>query len=96
MALFLLHRASDPDSHIRTEGWQRKAGDLAELQELPGRIDEGDCRATRPRPRKHRSRNLHVKQAKKSLCMQCHAPARGGHGLRIPTFIHKINGLPEY
>ena len=34
MALLLLHRASDPNSHICIEGWQRKAGDLYELQEL--------------------------------------------------------------
>jgi hygromycin-B 7''-O-kinase len=34
MALMLLHRASDPVSHICIEGWQRKAGNLLELQEL--------------------------------------------------------------
>ena len=34
MALLLLHRASDPVRHICIEGWQRKAGDLFELQEL--------------------------------------------------------------
>jgi hygromycin-B 7''-O-kinase len=34
MALMLLHRASDPVSHICIEGWQRKAADLFELQEL--------------------------------------------------------------
>jgi hygromycin-B 7''-O-kinase len=34
MALLLLHRASDANSHICIEGWQRKAGDLYELQEL--------------------------------------------------------------
>lgn len=34
MALLLLHRFSDPNSHICIEGWQRKAGDLHELQEL--------------------------------------------------------------
>jgi len=34
MALLLLHRASDPVSHICIEGWQRNAADLFELQEL--------------------------------------------------------------
>jgi hygromycin-B 7''-O-kinase len=34
MALLLLHRASDPVSHICIEGWQQKAADLFELQEL--------------------------------------------------------------
>ncbi len=34
MALLLLHRASDPLRHICIEGWQHKAGDLFELQEL--------------------------------------------------------------
>ena len=34
MALMLLHRASDPVRHICIEGWQQKAGDLLELQEL--------------------------------------------------------------
>jgi hygromycin-B 7''-O-kinase len=34
MALMLLHRASDPVRHICIEGWQQKAGDLFELQEL--------------------------------------------------------------
>lgn len=34
MALFLLHRFSDPVRHICIEGWQRKAGNLLELQEL--------------------------------------------------------------
>jgi hygromycin-B 7''-O-kinase len=34
MALMLLHRASDPVSHICVEGWQQKAADLFELQEL--------------------------------------------------------------
>jgi hygromycin-B 7''-O-kinase len=34
MALMLLHSASDPVSHICIEGWQRKAADLFELQEL--------------------------------------------------------------
>ncbi len=34
MALMLLHRASDPLRHIQIEGWQDKAGDLVELQEL--------------------------------------------------------------
>jgi hygromycin-B 7''-O-kinase len=34
MALMLLHRASDPIRHICIEGWQRKANDLIELQEL--------------------------------------------------------------
>ena len=34
MALMLLHRASDPIRHICIEGWQEKAGDLFELQEL--------------------------------------------------------------
>jgi hygromycin-B 7''-O-kinase len=34
MALMLLHRASDPVSHICIEGWQQKADDLKRLQEL--------------------------------------------------------------
>ena len=34
MALTLLHRASDPVRHICIEGWQEKAGDLFELQDL--------------------------------------------------------------
>jgi hygromycin-B 7''-O-kinase len=34
MALMLLHRASDPVRHICIEGWQQKAADLIELQEL--------------------------------------------------------------
>jgi hygromycin-B 7''-O-kinase len=34
MALMLLHRASDPVRHICIEGWQHKAGNLLELQEL--------------------------------------------------------------
>jgi len=34
MTLLLLHRASDPVRHICIEGWQQKAGDLFELQEL--------------------------------------------------------------
>ena len=34
MALMLLHRVSDPIRHIRIEGWQEKARDLVELQEL--------------------------------------------------------------
>jgi hygromycin-B 7''-O-kinase len=34
MALLLLHRASDPVRHICIEGWQDKAADLFELQEL--------------------------------------------------------------
>ena len=34
MALMLLHRASDPVSHICIEGWQQKADDLKQLQEL--------------------------------------------------------------
>ena len=34
MALLLLHRFSDPVRHICIEGWQQKAGDLRELQEL--------------------------------------------------------------
>ncbi|RTE93335.1 phosphotransferase [Bradyrhizobium sp. LVM 105] len=34
MALMLLHRASDLNSHICIEGWQEKADDLIELQEL--------------------------------------------------------------
>ncbi|MCK1738610.1 aminoglycoside 3'-phosphotransferase/choline kinase family protein [Bradyrhizobium sp. 138] len=33
-ALMLLHRASDLNSHICIEGWQEKAADLIELQEL--------------------------------------------------------------
>ncbi|MCA1363803.1 aminoglycoside 3'-phosphotransferase/choline kinase family protein [Bradyrhizobium sp. IC3069] len=34
MALMLLHRASDLNAHICIEGWQDKANDLVELQEL--------------------------------------------------------------
>ncbi|AWM03894.1 aminoglycoside phosphotransferase family protein [Bradyrhizobium amphicarpaeae] len=34
MALMLLHRASDLNSHICIEGWQEQAADLVELQEL--------------------------------------------------------------
>jgi len=34
MALLLLHRFSDPVRHICIGGWQQKAGDLFELQEL--------------------------------------------------------------
>jgi len=34
MTLLLLHRFSDPIRQIRIEGWQQKAGDLLELQEL--------------------------------------------------------------
>ena len=34
MALMLLHRFSDPVRHIGIEGWQQKAGDLFQLQEL--------------------------------------------------------------
>jgi hygromycin-B 7''-O-kinase len=34
MALMLLHRASDPIRHICIEGWQQKAADLIELQDL--------------------------------------------------------------
>ena len=34
MALMLLHHASDLNSHISIEGWQDKAKDLVELQEL--------------------------------------------------------------
>ncbi len=34
MALMLLHRFSDPVRHIGIEGWQQKAGDLLQLQEL--------------------------------------------------------------
>src|SRR5438477_1982132 len=34
MALLLLHRASDPVRHICIEGWQQRAGDLLELQQL--------------------------------------------------------------
>lgn len=34
MALLLLHRVSDPNKHICIEGWQQKAADLHELQEL--------------------------------------------------------------
>jgi hygromycin-B 7''-O-kinase len=34
MALMLLHRVSDPIRHIQIEGWQEKAGNLVELQEL--------------------------------------------------------------
>jgi len=34
MALMLLHRASDLVRHICIEGWQQRAGDLVELQDL--------------------------------------------------------------
>ena len=34
MALLMLHRASDPIRHICIEGWQHKADDLLQLQEL--------------------------------------------------------------
>jgi len=34
MALMLLHQASDPVRHICIEGWQQKASDLFELQDL--------------------------------------------------------------
>ncbi len=34
MALMLLHRHSDPVRHICIEGWQQKAADLRELQDL--------------------------------------------------------------
>jgi hygromycin-B 7''-O-kinase len=34
MALMLLHRASDPVRHICIEGWQQKAANLEELQDL--------------------------------------------------------------
>jgi hygromycin-B 7''-O-kinase len=34
MALMLLHRASDLNSHICIEGWQQQANDLIELQDL--------------------------------------------------------------
>lgn len=34
MALMLLHRASDLNSHVCIEGWQERANDLVELQEL--------------------------------------------------------------
>ena len=34
MALMLLHRASDPVRHFCIEGWQERAGDLLELQDL--------------------------------------------------------------
>jgi hygromycin-B 7''-O-kinase len=34
MALLLLHRASDPVRHICIEGWQDKAENLIQLQEL--------------------------------------------------------------
>jgi hygromycin-B 7''-O-kinase len=34
MALMMLHRASDPNRHICIEGWQEKAADLYQLQEL--------------------------------------------------------------
>jgi hygromycin-B 7''-O-kinase len=34
MALTLLHRVSDPIRHIQIEGWQEKARDLVELQDL--------------------------------------------------------------
>ena len=34
MVLMLLHRFSDPVRHICIEGWQQKAADLHELQDL--------------------------------------------------------------
>ncbi len=34
MALMLLHRASDLESHICIDRWQDKAGDLFDLAEL--------------------------------------------------------------
>ncbi|WP_407186120.1 aminoglycoside phosphotransferase family protein [Bradyrhizobium centrosematis] len=34
MALMLLHRASDLNSHVCIDGWQEKAANLAELQDL--------------------------------------------------------------
>jgi hygromycin-B 7''-O-kinase len=34
LALMLLHRASDPNRHICIDGWQTKAKDLVDLQEL--------------------------------------------------------------
>ena len=34
MALMLLHRVSDPARQICIEGWQQKAADLHELQDL--------------------------------------------------------------
>jgi len=34
MALMLLHRASDLNSHVCIEGWQDRANDLVELQDL--------------------------------------------------------------
>jgi len=34
MALSLLHRASDPVRHISVEGWQDRASNLFELQDL--------------------------------------------------------------
>ncbi|MBR0856215.1 aminoglycoside phosphotransferase family protein [Bradyrhizobium liaoningense] len=34
MALMLLHRASDLNGHVCIEGWQEKANDLVELQDL--------------------------------------------------------------
>jgi hygromycin-B 7''-O-kinase len=34
MALLMLHRASDPIRHVCIEGWQHKADDLLQLQEL--------------------------------------------------------------
>ncbi|MET4207948.1 hygromycin-B 7''-O-kinase [Bradyrhizobium sp. LA2.1] len=34
MALMLLHRASDLNSHVCVEGWQDRANDLVELQDL--------------------------------------------------------------
>jgi len=34
MALMLVHRASDLESHVCIEGWQQKASDLYQLQEL--------------------------------------------------------------
>ena len=34
MALLMLHRVSDPVRHICIEGWQDKADDFVQLQEL--------------------------------------------------------------
>jgi hygromycin-B 7''-O-kinase len=34
MALMMLHRVSDPIRHIRIDGWQQRAANLEELQEL--------------------------------------------------------------
>jgi hygromycin-B 7''-O-kinase len=34
MALMMLHRVSDPIRHIRIDGWQQKAANLEELQDL--------------------------------------------------------------